>query len=722
MSSIDIKTYKKAFVPQLEQSDCGVACLATLTKFYGGETRIDRLREISGTGRQGTTMLGLYHCAQQTGFDADAFEADMPSLKENKIPCILHVIIDNRLHHYVVCYGYKDGKFIISDPGKGVELFTEEELEAIWRTKALLMLQPNKDFVRSKDAKKEKISWLRALIENDLNILGVALFLGIAIAVLGLATAVFSQRLIDDILPNSKELKLTVGLALLFFLLTVRTFLVYIRQYFLLQQSRNFNNRIIGSFYSSLLRLPKSFFDSRKTGELIARMNDTGRIQSALSYLAANLMIDVLLALVSSVFLLSYSLTLGLIGLLSIPAFFIITWLWNDKIVKGQKEVMQAYAHNEGNYVDTIQGIHVIKGNNKEELFSSLTKSIYDNYQQKVYNLGRVRISFNLAADIIATILICAILTLGSINVLGGDLKLGAFMAVVQMTGMLMPAAVRLALTNIQMQEARVAFERMYEFTSMKPEYDEEADKAKTQLKEFRSLAVSDLSFRFAGRQLLLKNISFHVSKGEMIAIIGESGSGKSTLLQVLERFYKHEDGTIEVNGMASDQTSTANWRSIMSSIPQQTKIFNGTLLDNICPGATREQAEDIISFCMKHGFHNYFMNLPQNYATIIGEEGVSLSGGQQQLVAIARALYKKPQLLLMDESTSAMDRNTEAFIMNLLVQLKNEMGIVMVTHRTKTAKLADRIYILENGMIHASGKHEELIREENLYSLSYKD
>jgi ATP-binding cassette subfamily B protein len=720
--SIDIKACKKAFVAQLEQSDCGVACLATLIKFYGGDTRIDRLREISGTGTQGTTMLGLYQCAQQIGFDAEAFEADLSSLKENKTPCILHVLIDNRLHHYVVCYGYENEKFIISDPARGVGLYTEQELESVWRSKALLMLQPNNDLVKAKDAKKEKISWIRTLIENDLNILGMALFLGIAIAVLGLSTAVFSQKLIDDILPNSKELKLTVGLSLLFFLLTVRTFLVYIRQYFLLEQSRNFNNRIIKFFYGSLLRLPKSFFDSRKTGELIARMNDTGRIQSALSYLAANLMIDVLLVLVSSIFLLTYSLTLGLLGLLSIPAFFIITYLWNEKIVKGQKEVMQAYARNEGNYVDTIQGVHVIKGSNKEELFGKLTLNIYDNFQQKIYDLGKVRISFNLAADLAGTLLMCAILALGSVTVLDGGLKLGAFMAVVQMSGMLMPAAVRLAMTNIQLQEARVAFERMYEFASMKPEYDEQADKEKVQLKEFGSLAVNKLTFRFAGRQLLLKNISFEVNKGEMIAIIGESGSGKSTLLQVIERFYKHEGGTIEVNGINSEDTGTASWRSITASLPQQVKIFNGTLIENICPGAGAEQAEDIVNFCMKYGFHKYFMQLPQNYATIIGEEGVSLSGGQQQLVAMARALYKKPQLLLMDESTSAMDRNTEGFILDLLMQLRKEMAIIMVTHRTKTAKLADRIYILENGVIHASGKHEELIQEENLYSLAWRE
>jgi ABC-type bacteriocin/lantibiotic exporter with double-glycine peptidase domain len=720
MNGIDLGPYKKAFVPQLEQSDCGVACLAGLVKYYGGEAKLDRLRELSGTGTQGTTMLGLCECARETGFEADAYQADIPALKENKKPCILHVIIDERQHHYVICYGFTGDRFIISDPAKGVALFTAEELSAIWKSKALLLLSPGSGFVLSADEKKEKTSWLRKLIETDLNILGVALFLGIAIAVLGLATAVFSQKLIDDILPNSKQVKLTVGLSLLFFLLTVRSLLLYIRQYFLLQQSRDFNNRIITLFYNSLLRLPKSFFDTRKTGELIARMNDTGRIQSTLSYLAANLMIDVLLVVVSSVFLLGYSWQLGLVGLLSVPAFFAITWMWNGKIVEAQKDVMRSYARNEGNYVDTIQGVSVIKSSNKEELYSQLTRNIYDSFQEKVYTLGKVRIGFNLAGDLISTVLMCAILSWGSVMVLDEGMKLGAFMAVVQMTGMLMPAAVRLALTNVQLQEAKVAFERMYEFASIRPEYEEARDKE--QLKEFHSLEAVNISFRFPGRQLLLRNISFEVKKGEMIAILGESGSGKSTLLQVLERFYKHAEGAIQVNGIHSNNTDTRSWRAITASVPQQVKIFNGTLIDNICLGEGAKHAEEVVSFCMQHGFHKYFMQLPQNYLTIIGEEGVSLSGGQQQLVAIARALYRKPQLLLMDEPTSAMDRNTEGFIMNILMQAKNEMGIVLVTHRTKTAKLADRIYILENGVIHASGRHEELLLEENLYSLSWRE
>jgi ATP-binding cassette, subfamily C, bacteriocin exporter len=724
MQRSKLKQYENAFISQQEQSDCGVACLAALARYFGGDVKIDYLRTISGTSKQGTTLLGMQEAAIEIGLEAEAFEADMPSLKAADAVCILHVIIDKRLHHYVICYGYNDQEkvFILSDPAKGILLLEENELNEIWQSKALLIIREGKGFIKSEEIKSQKMYWLKKLLEEDANILTVSACLGLIIAVLGLSTAVFSQKLIDDILPNSKQLKLEVGLTLLFFLLIVRSFLTYIRQNFLLKQSRDFNNRIIAHFYNSLLKLPKSFFDNRKTGELVARMNDTNRIQNTLSYITSNLVIDLLLVVISAVFLLTYSVKLGIIGLLSLPVYFIITYVYHKHIVDAQREVMHNYARNESNYVDTIQGVNVIKNYNKEEVFSEKTKKIYDLFQQKVFGLGKVKTDFNLWSDIMGTILFGTIIVWGSVMVLNGDFKLGVFMAVMQITGILMPAAGRLALTNIQIQEAKVAFERMFEFTSVKPEYKAEEEKEKISIKEFHSLEINNVSFRFPGRQLLLKQISFQLQRNKIIAILGESGSGKSTLLQILQRFYHKASGSIKVNEVAWEDLSTVNWRNLIAIVPQEVKIFSGTLIDNICFESLPDKTERVITFCKQLGFHDYFMKFPQSYFTLLGEEGINISGGQQQLVALARALFKDPQILLMDEPTSAMDRKTEAFIINLLDSLKSKMSMILVTHKIKTAKKADCIYILENGIIKESGNHEELMRHDNFYSLSLKD
>ena len=184
----------------------------------------------------------------------------------------------------------------------------------------------------------------------------------------------------------------------------------------------------------------------------------------------------------------------------------------------------------------------------------------------------------------------------------------------------------------------------------------------------------------------------------------GEVGSGKSILMQILQKFYQPESGQITVKTSQKnyqwDELSTEQWRNIMAVVPQQIKIFNGTLLDNICLGNVQEEYQQVMEFCQKLGFDNYFFSLPQGYLTIIGEEGVNLSGGQQQLVALARAIYQKPQVLFLDEFTSGMDKRTEAFALQVLKNIKDEMAVIFITHRTQTALLADKVYILESGVI----------------------
>lgn len=717
------KRAERAFIHQRDQSDCGVACLASVIRFLGGEARVERLRELSGTSKQGTTLLGLYQSANEIGLKAEAYEADLENLQKQTDLCILHIVKDNRLQHYVVYYSFEHGHFLISDPAEGVKLITSGKLEKMWQSKALLLLKPTENLTMVKEKKKDRWRWIKQLAKEDLNIMGLALALGIFVSVLSLATAIFSQKLIDDILPAKDTLKLFVGLGLLGFLLLARSGLSYIRQLFLIKQSRDFNNRIINTFYSSLLTLPVPFFFNRKTGDLIARMNDTRRLQRTITYLFSEVMIDVLLILTAALFILSYSAYIGLFVLMSVPLFFLLTWLYNDPILEGQKEVMAAHSLNESNYVDTIQGIATIKTCNREPFFSDVTKKVYGFFQDKIFKLGEVGIRFTLWAGIIGVFFIVGVLASSSMLVLQEELLLGALVAIFQMTSRLIPSASRLALTNIQLQEARVAFDRMYEFTSLEPEYaGAEKEKGKP-LGKIEQLEIQNLTFRFPGRSRLLEDVSVSVRKGEMIALLGESGCGKTTLLQLLQRFYEPESGAIIINGnLEWNDISIPSWRNRIAAVPQHIKIFNGTLLDNICLGNVQKEAGQIVAFCKQYGFDRYFSTFPQQYATLLGEEGANISGGQQQLVALARALYQKPDVLLLDEATAAMDRETEQKMLRLLFSIKEEMSIILVTHRVQSAKLADHIYILKEGVIQNSGTPGELMRRDNLFSRSLAD
>lgn len=713
------KHIKRTHTLQLDQSDCGVACLMSLIKLYGGINSIEKLRELSGTSKQGTTMLGLYQAANQIGFTAEGCEADLNALIEHKQPVILHVFIENQLQHYVVCYEYYIEKgFLIGDPAKGVHYLSTDELNKIWVSKSCLTLEPNEKFIKSEIEKDLQKKWFLTLLKEDYKLLWISVLLGVFVAGLGMAMSLFSQKLIDDILPYHNIKKLVSGIALLTILLLARVGISVLREFFLLHQSKDFNNRINSNFFSSLLQLPKPFFDTRKIGELVARLNDTQRVQGVIKMLASNLVIDVLVSIISLVFLFLYSWEIGLRALLSVPLYFYIIYRSNKKIINSQKEVMQSYAFNESNYINTLQGIATIKNDNKQAVFNKKNDLIFANFQEKLFNLGKINITLSWQSGLASVLFLIGILIYTSIQVFNREIKLGELMAVIGIVGSLMPSIANLALISIPINEAKIAFNRMYEFASIEKEKEEGQP-----ITEINSIAIQNLSFRFAGRSELFTNINLEIEKGKIIAIVGESGSGKSTLGQILQRFYTFEKGSIVVNNIIHlNEIDLKSYRNLIGVIPQDITIFNGNVIDNILLGHA-ETPEKIIQFLTQFGFDSYFNQLPQGVATILGEEGINLSGGQKQIIALARVLYKQPQFLILDEATSAMDRNTENFTMKLFEKIKQNCAILFISHRLNSLKkIADTIYILENKTVSNIGSHEELMKTNNFYSSYWQE
>jgi ATP-binding cassette subfamily B protein len=713
------KHIEKTHTLQLDQSDCGVACLLSIIKFYQGNHSIEKLRELSGTTQEGTTMLGLYQVANNVGFKAEGCEADIQSLIEHNQPVILHVVIDKQLQHYVVCYEYsKEKGFLIGDPAKGVYILSVVELDKIWVSKSCLTLELTDKFEKSITSKNNKRKWFIDLIKQDDKLLWISVLLGVVIACLGMAMSIFSQKLIDDILPSHKITKLVSGIGLLTILLLARVGIAVLREYFLLNQTKDFNNRINNQFFSSLLHLPKSFFDTRKIGELVARLNDTQRIQSVIKLLTSSLVIDVLVSIISLVFLFGYSWKVGLISLLSLPIYFYIIYRSNKKIIQSQTEVMQSYAFNEGNYINTIQGISTIKNDNKQDVFKNLNQTVFGVFQEKIFSLGKINIQLSWQSGLASVFFLIGVLVYTSIQVFNKEIKLGELMAILGIVGSLLPSIANLALISIPINEANIAFNRMYEFASM----EKESEGGQT-ISEIENITVRNLSFRFAGRKELFKNINLNIERGKLVAVVGESGSGKSTLGQILQRFYSFENGSVKVNNEYElVDIELKSFRNLIGVIPQEINIFNGTVLDNILLGDT-VMPETIMEFITQYGFVDYFNQLPQGLATIVGEEGINLSGGQKQIIAFARVLYKQPQFLILDEATSAMDRNTEKFSMELLEKIKPNCAILFISHRLNTLKnIADEIYVLEDKIITHHGNHEQLLHTNNFYSEYWKE
>lgn len=715
-----MKPAMRAYVRQKDRSDCGVCCLATIIRYFGGIADLERLRELSGTSPQGTTLLGLQQAAVASGFNAIGYKSTVSVLKQIDSPAIIHITQDG-YNHYVALLGYVNNQLLIADPATGVAKWPVSRLERQWSSRSLLVVQPTPGFRRAKPVRQTQKRWVVRFMTKNMSMLLFATAIGLLVSIMSVSTALFSQVLLDRILPSNDTVRLWTGLGLLVGVLIFRGVLAVIRNILLLKYAYSFNVRLIRYFYGTLLRLPVPFFQSRRLGDLVARMNDTTRIQHAISYLWGGAFVDACLVLTVLAFLSVYSGVVAVIAIALLSCLGLTVWMFHQPLSDRHKAVMVAYAANESNYVDTIRGIVDIKAGKAEDNVAASTLAIYRDLQQRSLALGQVGTWFGFCCELVGIGLIGVVTALGATMVLDRQITVGQMTAMIQMIGFVVPSAVSLAMTNIRLQEARVALDRMFDLTML--DLDTETDRAphREPPTTIRSIAVKELSFGYPGRRLLLRDVDVSVSRGELITLFGETGSGKTTVLSLLQRFHLPAQGAILVNGKPWTHVSTAEWRQLVGVVPQHPQLFTGNLVSNICLGDAKSDVEKVRSFCEEVGLDSFCRSLPQGYGTSVGEGGVVLSGGQRQLVALARALYQRPQVLLLDEVTAGMDRQTEDLVTSILVGLRSKMCTVCVTHQLWMAMRTDRIYVIRHGVVEDRGVHEELIERKNLYSESWE-
>lgn len=699
------------FIQQQSSSDCGVACLTMISQYWGKYLSINTLRNIADVGRSGVSLKNLTLTSERLGYHARPVRASLNRLETEKNPWIAHWQGD----HYIVVYKVRRHQVVIADPGEGKKTLSRQAFLTGWTGYALL-LEPTEQFYELQEQKRSLGQFVRVIWPY--RFLGLQIILlSLLIQVFGIVTPLLTQIILDRVVVNKSLTGLNVfALGLLLFGVWSLG-LSSIRQYLLSYLSNRLDLTLIGGFIYHALQLPLKFFESRRVGDIITRVQENQKIQR---FLIGQILLSALNVVTGFVYLglmlyYNWKLTVLILGI--VPLIVILTLAATPILRQISRQVFNAAADQNSTLVEMMTGINTVKAVAAEPELrwrweEKLTQQI--NVQFKAQKLG---INLGFMSGLINSIGSTFLLWFGVNLVIQDQLTIGQFVAFNMMQGYVISPILALVGLWDELQEVLISVERLNDVFEQEPE--ESPQKPLIVLPRIQGeIRFDNVTFRYQedAETNTLQNISFHFLPGQTIAIVGRSGSGKSTLVKLLQGLYHPTTGQIYVDGHEICHVSPPSLRTQMGVVPQECYLFSGTILENITLYRDEYNLDQVIEAAKLAEVHGFIQSLPLGYYTKVGERGSSLSGGQRQRIAIARALLGHPRILILDEATSSLDTESEHRFQQNLEQMQRDRTTIIIAHRLSTVRSADCILVLDRGILVEQGNHEHLMATQGLY------
>lgn len=702
-------------IKQHDFTDCGAACLASISAYYGLKYPLSRIRQLAFTDKKGTNLLGLVEAAQKLGFSAKGVKGLFEALFKIPKPAIAHIVKKNALHHYVVVYDIDKTHISIMDPAYGKIIRKKhEEFQKEW-TGILVILIPDESF----ETGNKTISVTRrflSLIAPHKSIMVQAFFGAVVYSILGLSTSIFVQKIVDYVLIDGNlNLLHLMGMAMLAILL-LKVFIGSVKSLLAIRTGQKIDAMLILGYYKHLLKLPQQFFDTMRVGEIISRVNDAIKIRSFINKVAIDIIVNTLILFFALLLMYLYSWKLAFLFTISILLFIVIYFVFNKMNKWYLRKIMENAADVESHFVESLSSVSTIKRFGAEDYSNQKTEFRFVKLLLSTWGSARTTIFSNNATELLSGGITIAILWLGSVGVVKGEITPGILMSLYALIAYSLTPIASLINSNQTMQDALIAADRLFQIMDLEPEQDEQ-NKLVITPEMVSDIQFKEVSFKYGSHKQVFSDLSLSIEKGKVTAIIGESGCGKTTLLSLLQNIYTIQSGIIEIGNFDIKHITNSSLRNIVGTVPQQIDLFAGSIIENIAFGDYEPDMKRIIEICKSLEIDGFIEKMPNGYSTFIGEHGVSLSQGEKQRIAIARALYKKPEILILDEATSALDSYSESVVKKTIQTLRDSgKTIVVITHRLSSIFDADMIYLLENGTIIESGNHAQLIDRKGKY------
>ena len=710
--------FRKTFVPQVDMMDCGVAALASISRYYGSDYSLAHLRELTKTTKEGTTALGLVQAAKKMGFETRAIQADMSlfEIKDISYPFIVHVAKDGRLQHYYVVYKNGKNKLVIGDPDPSIKVtkMSKKQFKKEW-TGVALFIGPEPSYKPHKEKGIGLLAFLPLIFKQKSLITNIVLA-SFLVTLVNIVGSYYLQGILDDYIPHQMRSTLgiiSIGLVVSYVLQQMMT---YARDYLLTILSQRFTIDVILSYVRHIFDLPMSFFATRQTGEVTSRFSDANSIIDALASTILSLFLDVSVLVVIGSILLLQNVSLFWIVLCSVPIYTIIVLVFMKPFEKMNHKVMQSNAMVSSAIIEDINGIETIKSLTSEEIRYQKLDGEFIDYLENSFRLSKLSIlqtSLKQGAQLILNVLI---LWTGAQLVMSNKISVGQLITFNTLLSYFTKPLENIINLQSKLQSAKVANARLNEVYLVESEFKETNGNIYQKQPMNGDIIISGLSYKYGFGQDTLSDIDLTIRRGEKVRCVGVSGSGKTTLAKMIVNFYQPYKGKVSLGSQDINLIDKKSLRRKINYLPQQSYIFSGSILENLTLGADiTVTEEDILRACDIAEIRRDIEEMPMGFQTELSD-GSGLSGGQKQRISIARVFLANPPILILDEATSALDSITERNIQKSLDELSEGRTTLVVAHRLTTVRKADVIIVITKDGIAEMGNHDELMKLEGIY------
>jgi len=698
---------KYQIILQHNEEDCGAVCLASLAKYYGRIFTVNQVREAVGTNQQGTTLLGLKQGAELLGFNARVFKAAKESVNNTHLPAIIHWE-----GHWVILYAQKGNKYVIGEPGVGIVHLDRDTLFSLWKDGVIMLLEPDpvRFFALLDD--QEKITGLTRLFKQVgfyRAIIVESLLLNFFLGLLSLASPFVLQILTDDVLVRGDQ-QLLRGVAIAVSVMYITTSLLQLAQSNLIAHfSQRLELGFVLQFARQILLLPLQYYETRRSGEVVSRLDDIQQINQLVSQVFVNLPSQLFIALVSLCFMTFYSWKLTGFALLIAFLMTLSTLVLLSQLQNKIRHLLILDADNQGFLVETFKSAITIKttgsvGQLWEECKSRF--ALISNFSLKTLQIGIIN---NVFSGLVSNLGNMALIWIGSTLVIHQELTIGMLLAFYSMNNNFNNFITSLINFVDEFTRAQTAISRLNEVIDTEPEQKENHQKPIVKISSEADITCKDINFHYQGGVDLLQDFSLTIPGGKVTAIIGKSGCGKSTLVKLIAALYSTQSGNIRFGIYNQDDLSLDCLRQQIVLIPQETNFWSRSIIENFRLGFPEIPFEKIVSACQIAGADEFISQLPDKYQTVLGEFSVNLSGGQKQKLALARGIVNNPPILILDESTSALDPISENEVLNSILAQRKGKTTILISHRPKVIQRAEWIVMLQKGRLKQQGYLEDL-------------